>query len=77
MGVETTSQPIVAHKAQLGVRSVYFRTMFTSGVGGGRAGPVVIRHTTPAVFRAILEYLYTDVAGPHMPLPSLIPTAPL
>ena len=56
---------------------MYFRTMFTSGVGGGRAGPVVIRHTTPAVFRAILEYSYTDVAGPHMPLPSLIPTAPL
>jgi hypothetical protein len=50
--------------------------MFTSGVGGGRAGPVVIRHTTPAVFRAILEYLYTDVAGPHAPCPSQLNCLP-
>ena len=37
--------------------------MFTSGVGAGRAGPVVIRDTTPAALRAILAYLYTGQAG--------------
>jgi len=37
---------------------------------------VVIRHTTPAVFRAILEYLYTDVAGPRTPFPSRLNCLP-
>ena len=66
--METTSEPIAAHRIILAAHSAYFRAMFTSGVGAGRAGPVEIRHTTPAALRMILEYLYTDVAGPDTDL---------
>ena len=62
--METTSEPITAHKADLVARSAYFRAMLTSGVGAGRAGPVEIRNTTPAALRIILEYLYTDEVRP-------------
>ena len=68
--METTSEPIAAHKNILAARSVYFRTMFDTGVGAGHGGPIEIRDTTLAVLRAILEYIYTDQAGLYMAFPS-------
>ena len=69
--METTSEPIAAHKNILAARSVYFRTMFDTSVGaGGIDGPIEIRDTTLAVLRAILEYIYTDQAGLNMAFPS-------
>ena len=51
---------ITAHRAVLGARSEYFRTMLTSGFKEQQDGKISIADTTPGAFRTLLRYLYTD-----------------
>jgi leucine-zipper-like transcriptional regulator 1 len=50
---------IPAHRAIV-VRSPYFSALFESGLREMQSGEVEIRDMSPHVFRAVLEYLYTD-----------------
>jgi len=49
-----------AHKAILVSRSSYFRGLLLKDEGVGSGGPIHVENTSPAAFRAILRYLYTD-----------------
>ena len=54
---------IRAHRAMLVSRSSYFRTMLTSGFQEAqqqRDAVITIGDSTPAAFRSVLRYLYTD-----------------
>ena len=51
---------ITAHRALLAGRSSYFRAMMASGFQEGHADTVIIRDTTPAAFRSLLHYVYSD-----------------
>merc|ERR1712125_217966 len=51
---------ISAHKAILVARSNYFHTMFLGGLKEAGQEEVEIRETTPAAFRALLKFIYTD-----------------
>ena len=56
---------IHAHKNILSARCEHFATMLASGVaegesGSGTAAPIKVADTTPAAFRALLTYIYTD-----------------
>ena len=45
----------------LATRSTYFCSMFSSGMREAQRGnDIVIQDTSPAAFRALLLYLYTD-----------------
>jgi hypothetical protein len=55
------SDRITAHKNILAARCAYFRAMFSSGMREAQRGnDITIRDTSPAAFRALLLYLYTD-----------------
>lgn len=49
---------IAAHKAILFSRCDYFKRMFAPGAAAG--GVIPVAETTPAAFKSILRYLYTD-----------------
>ena len=59
---------IHAHKNILSARCEHFSTMLSSGFtegasgsGSGAGTPLMVADTTPAAFRALLTYLYTDM----------------
>jgi sugar lactone lactonase YvrE len=55
------SERITAHRNILAARCTYFRVMFSSGMREAQRGnDIVIQDTSPAAFRALLLYLYTD-----------------
>ena len=55
------NERIPAHKNILAARSTYFRVMLFSGVIEAQGGSdIIIQDTSPAGFRALLLYLYTD-----------------
>lgn len=61
-------QRIGAHKAFLAARSKHFRAMFLSGMRESHSGAVIsIPSTSACVFRALLEYLYTDRVRDDLP----------
>ena len=55
------NERIPAHRIILAARSTYFRTMFSSGMKEAQEGnDIIVQDTSPAAFRAMLLYLYTD-----------------
>jgi speckle-type POZ protein len=55
------NERIPAHRIILAARSTYFRTMFSSGMKEAQKGnDIIVQDTSPAAFRALLRYLYTD-----------------
>ena len=55
------NERIPAHRTILAARSTYFRTMFSSGMKEAQDGnDIIVQDTSPAAFRAMLLYLYTD-----------------
>ena len=55
------NERIPAHRIILAARSTYFRTMFSSGMKEAQEGnDIIVQDTSPAAFRALLLYLYTD-----------------
>ena len=57
---------IKAHRAVLVVRSEYFRSMLKSGGRTAQPGAVIpIRGTSPAAFRKLLAFLYSDCPCPE------------
>ena len=55
------NERIPAHRTILAARSTYFRTMFSSGMKEAQEGnDIIVQDTSPAAFRAMLLYLYTD-----------------
>jgi hypothetical protein len=55
------NERIPAHRIILAARSTYFRTMFSSGMKEAQKGnDIIVQDTSPAAFRALLLYLYTD-----------------
>jgi len=56
---EVDGESMTAHKAILATRSEHFKTFFASS-NVHVSAPVSIRDTTPAAFKALLRYMYTD-----------------
>ena len=51
---------IPAHAIVMEIRSIYFRSMFASGTVEANGSMVKVEGHSPAAFRALLSYLYTD-----------------
>ena len=51
---------IAAHSLVLATRSDYFRGMFNAGMAEAYGAAVKVEGHSPAAFRALLSYLYTD-----------------
>ena len=54
------SESVAAHRVVLAARSEYFAALLTSDFREARDSRIEIEHASPAGFRALLHYLYTD-----------------
>ncbi len=67
--VEVGGQVFVAHRQVLAARSLYFRQRLDpeAGFADGGAPRLSLPDADPAVFGAVLRFMYTDSAGPVPP----------
>jgi len=63
---EVNGKIIKAHKTILRARSSYFRGMFSSGMKEARAGVVKIGNMSPALFKDMIKFVYTDEPPPNI-----------